>query len=155
MFNFSSRLYHTKQFFCFWSSTAHGANHLDKRREALPRPLARVSPKVIHNIFHFFLVSLSSLFFSLLGFPWWRILLFCYFVLALHPPRVPCEPQVCVFPLRAVFFLAFLMLTYFFFIYSLPSLFSISIWKSFVSSCFFFLVGTMLSSRFRFLLQLV
>ena len=44
--------------------------------------------------------------------PWWRILLFCYFVSALHPPRAPCEPEVVVFPLRAVFFLALLTLTY-------------------------------------------
>ena len=28
------------------------------------------------------------------------------------PPRAPCEPEVCVFPLRAVFFLALLILTY-------------------------------------------
>ena len=68
------------------------------------------------------LVSPSSLSFSLPCFPWLRILLFCYFVSALHPPRAPCEPEVCAFPLRAVFFLAFLMLTYFIFS-SLPSLF--------------------------------
>ena len=37
---------------------------------------------------------------------------------------------------------------------SLPSLFAISIWTSFVSSSLF-LVGTMLSPRFRFLLRLV
>ena len=48
-------------------------------------------------------------------------MLFCYFVLALHPPRAPCEPEVCVFPLRAVFFLALLMLTYlYFFLLFLP-----------------------------------
>ena len=41
-----------------------------------------------------------------------------------------------------------------FYFSSLPSLFSISIWTSFVSSCLF-LVGTMLSPRFRFLLRLV
>ena len=40
---------------------------------------------------------------SLLSF-WWRILLlFCYFVLALHPLHASCEPEVCVFPVRAVF----------------------------------------------------
>ena len=37
-------------------------------------------------------------------------------------PRAPCEPEVCVFPLRAVFFLAFLMLIYLFFLLFLPSL---------------------------------
>ena len=67
---------------------------------------------------------------SLPCFPWWRILLLCYFVSALHPPRDPCEPEVCVFPLRAVF-LALLMLTcLYFFFSSYP--FSISIWASFV-----------------------
>ena len=45
--------------------------------------------------------------------------------------RAPCEPKVCVFPLRAVFFLALLMLTYlYFFLLFLPL--SISIWTSFV-----------------------
>ena len=49
--------------------------------------------------------------------------------------------------------LAFLMLIFFF--SSRPSLFSTSIWTSFVASCLF-LVGTrMLSPRFRFLLRLV
>ena len=37
------------------------------------------------------------------------------FRLGATPPRAPCEPQVCVFPLCAVFFLALLMLTYFYF----------------------------------------
>ena len=64
-------------------------------------------------VFRLFLGSPSSIFFSLHCFPWWRILLFCYFVSALHPPRAPCEPEVCVFPLRAVFFMAFLMLIFF------------------------------------------
>ena len=52
-------------------------------------------------------VSPSSLLLSLPCVPGWRILLFCYFVSALlvHTPRAPCEPEVCVFPLRAVFFL--------------------------------------------------
>ena len=53
---------------------------------------------------------------------WWRILLFCYFVSALHLPRAPREPEVCVFLLRTVFVRAFLMSTYFIF-FSLPSLF--------------------------------
>ena len=71
--------------------------------------------------FRLFLVS-PSLFFSLPCFPWWQILLFCYFVSAVHPlPRAPCEPEVCVFPLRAVFFLALLMLIYlYFFLLFLP-----------------------------------
>ena len=50
------------------------------------------------------LVSPSSLLLSHPCFPWWRILLFRYFVLALHSPRASCEPEVCVFPLRDVFF---------------------------------------------------
>ena len=40
---------------------------------------------------------------------------FCYSVISSRrytPPRAPCEPEVCVFPLRAVFFLGSLMLTY-------------------------------------------
>ena len=28
-------------------------------------------------------------------------MLFCYFVSALPPPRAPCQPEVCLFPLRA------------------------------------------------------
>ena len=49
-------------------------------------------------------------------------------------PALLASLQVCVFPLRAVFFLAFLLVTsFFFFSSSLP--FSISIWTSFVSSC--------------------
>ena len=72
--------------------------------------------------FRLFLVWPYSLFFSLPCFPWWRILLYCYFVSVPHPTRAPCEPKVCV-PLRAVFFLAFLMLIYL-------TLFSISIWTS-------------------------
>ena len=83
-------------------------------------------------VFRLILVSPSSLLLSLPCFPWWRILLFCYFVSALHPPRAHCEPQVCVFPLRAIFFLccvADVDLSFFFFS-SCP--FSISIWPSFV-----------------------
>ena len=63
-------------------------------------------------VFRLLLVSPSSLLFSLPCFPYWRILLFCYFASALHSPRPPCESEVCVFPLRTVFFLALLMLTY-------------------------------------------
>ena len=47
----------------------------------------------------------------------------CYSVISSRrytPPRAPCEPGVCAFPLRAVFFLAFLMLTFFFFFSSFP-----------------------------------
>ena len=50
-----------------------------------------------------FFVSASSLLLSLPCFPWWRIMLFCSFVSALHPPRVLCAPEVCVFPLHSVF----------------------------------------------------
>ena len=62
---------------------------------------------------------------------------FCYSVISSRrytPPRAPCEPQVCVFPLRAVFFfLASLMLTYLYFSSFFSSFpFSISIWTSFV-----------------------
>ena len=71
-------------------------------------------------VFRLFLESLSSLFFSLPCFPWWRILSVCSFGSVLHPTRPPCEPQVCVFPLRAVFLLVFLMLTYFTFLLFLP-----------------------------------
>ena len=56
-------------------------------------------------------------------FPWCRIMLFCFFVSALHPPRAPCKPEVCVFPLRTFFFLALLMLTYLFFFLRFPSFF--------------------------------
>ena len=68
-------------------------------------------------------VSPSSLLLSLPCVPGWRILLFCYFVSALlvHTPRAPCEPEVRVFSLRAVFCLIFcdlLMLIYFYFFFS-------------------------------------
>ena len=62
-------------------------------------------------VFRLVLASPSSPLFLLPCFPWWRIMLFCYFVSALHPPHAPCEPEVCAFPLPAVFFLALLMLT--------------------------------------------
>ena len=101
-------------------------------------------------VFRLLLASPSSL----RCLPWWRILLFCYFVSALHPPRDPCEPEVCVFPLREVFFLALMMLTYLFLFSSLPSLFRFRFGHRLFSSCLF-LVGTMLSPRFRFLLRLV
>ena len=49
------------------------------------------------------------------------ILSFCYFVSALHLPRASCEPEACLFPLRAVFLHALLMLTYlYFFLLFLP-----------------------------------
>ena len=47
-------------------------------------------------VFRLFLVSPSSLLLSHPCFPWWRILLFCYFVSALHPPCAPCELEVRV-----------------------------------------------------------
>ena len=73
-------------------------------------------------VFRLFLVSPFSLLCSLPFFPWWLNLLLCYFVSAGYPPRAPCEPKVCVSPLRAVFFLASLMMAYFI-LSSLPSLF--------------------------------
>ena len=45
-------------------------------------------------VFRLFLVPPSSLLVSLPFFPWWRILLFSYFVPALHLPRAPCGPEV-------------------------------------------------------------
>ena len=42
------------------------------------------------------------------------------FSLGATPPGAPCEPEACVFPLRAVFFLALLMLTYSCFLLFLP-----------------------------------
>ena len=38
------------------------------------------------------------------------------FRLGTTPPSAPCEPEVCVFPLRAVFFLALSMFPFFLFI---------------------------------------
>ena len=59
--------------------------------------------------FAFLLVSLLSLMVD-------------YIILLFHlgatPPCALCEPQACVFPLRSVFFLAFQMLTYFYFFFS-------------------------------------
>ena len=49
-----------------------------------------------------FLYRLLRFFFSVPCFPWWQILLFSYSASALHPTRAPCEPQVCVFPLKHV-----------------------------------------------------
>ena len=51
-------------------------------------------------VLRLFLISPSSLLFSLPCFPWWRILLFCYLVRERYtpPPRAPCEPEICVFP---------------------------------------------------------
>ena len=87
-------------------------------------PFSFVCPFVL-SFSVWLLYRLLRFYFRFPAFPLWRILLFCYFVSALHPPRAPCEPEVGVFPLRAVFFsffLALLMLTYLQ-ICSLPSLF--------------------------------
>ena len=65
------------------------------------------------------LYGLLRFFFDFLLFPCRRILLFCYFVSVLHPPRAGSEPQVCLLALCAVFFHALLQFTYFF--HSLPS----------------------------------
>ena len=73
------------------------------------------------------------------------------------PPHAPCEPELCVFSLRAVFFLSCVLavdlffMTVFFLLFLL--FFSISIWTSFVSFCLF-LAGILLSPRFRVLLRL-
>ena len=85
-------------------------------------------------------------------------MLFCYSVLAPPPPRAPFEPEVCVFPLRAVVFLALLVLTsFFFFLFSsLPSLFRFRFGHRMFHPVFSLRVpGTMLAPRFRFLLRLV
>ena len=103
-------------------------------------------------VFRFILVSPSSLLLSLPCFPWWRILLFCYFVSALQPPRAPWESQVCVLPLRAVFFLALVMLTHLYVFSSLPFFdFDLDI-VCFILS---FSCGYHAVSRFRILLRLV
>ena len=74
------------------------------------------------------LVSPLSLFSYASCFPWWRIVLLCYFVSALHPSmRIP---------------IAIVDLSRFIFGYRL------------ISSCFV-RVGTMLSYRFRLLLRIV
>ena len=72
---------------------------------------------------------------------------------ATPPPSAPGEPHACAFPLRAVFLLALLMLSYLFFS-SLPAHFRFRFGHRLFSSCLF-LVGSMLSPRFRFLLRLV
>ena len=84
----------------------------------------------------------SFFFFSLPCSPWWGVLLFCYFVSVLQPPRAACEPGVSEVPLRAVSSLAFLRscvlgcLVFLFLFSSFP--FSVSIWTSivcFILSC--------------------
>ena len=71
---------------------------------------------------------------------------------ATPPPAVLASLKYAYSPcVLSFFFLALLMLIYLHFIFSsFP--FSISIWTSLVSSCLF-LVGNMLSPRFRFLLR--
>ena len=109
--------------------------------------------KARRHVFRLFLVSPSSLWCSLFCSPWWRIMFVLFFVSVLHPPRaLLVSLQVCVFPLRAVFSLALLLIYFYFFFSSFPL--SISIWTLFVSCCLF-LVDIMLSPRFRFLLRLV
>ena len=77
----------------------------------------------------------------------------CYFVFSswLYTPRAPCEPEVCAYS-PCVLSSLLRSCCCFFIFSSLPSLFSISIWTSFVSSCLL-PVGTMMSPRFRFLLR--
>ena len=81
------------------------------------------------------------------------VYLFCYFVSVLSHPRAAWEPELRVFPTLACCLLSCVLDVHYYYFSSLPSLFR-SIWKSFVSSCLF-LVGIMLSPRFRFLLRLV
>ena len=101
-------------------------------------------------VFRLFLTSPSSLFFSLPCFPWWRIMLFCYFVSALHPPRALLTSLKYAWCLLSWVVDVDLLFDLFFFSFR----FSISIWTSLVPYC---LVGTthMLSWRFRFLVRLV
>ena len=79
-------------------------------------------------VFRLFHASPSSLFFSLLRCPWWRIVLFCYFVSVIHAPRAACEPSslriplVCCLLAFLIFIivcclLAFLIFTSFYFIF--------------------------------------
>ena len=101
------------------------------------------------------LVSPSSLLLSLPCFPLWRILLFSYFVWALQRTCAPCEPEVCIFPLRAVSFFSYCVADvdlYLIFFSSFP--FPFRFGHRLFSSCLF-PVGTMLSPRFRFLMRLV
>ena len=106
--------------------------------------------------FRLFLVSPSSLFFSFPSFPSWRVLLFSYFISALHrPPHFlrACSMRI---PLACCLLSCVLDVDFF----SSPSLFSTSIWTSddrLFHPVFFLwvLYMSMLSPRFRFLLQLV
>ena len=74
---------------------------------------------------------------------------FCYYGVSSrrYPPlRAPCEPEVCVFPLRAVLFLPLLMLTFsYFFFTCFPFLFLFG---------HRFFILSFLAPRFRFLLRL-
>ena len=103
------------------------------------------------------LAALVHHFTSLLCFSWWWVLLLCCFVSARHLPRAPFEPEVCVFPLCAVFFLSFLMSANIFLSSLLPCLFR-SFDYDLDIHCFMlclFFVGTTLSPWFRLPLQLV
>ena len=94
------------------------------------------------------LLRFSFRFPALLGGGFCYSVFFCLGATTPPPPRCLRACKSCVLPLRAVFFLAFLLFIYGIFLVFLP--FSISIWASCVSSCLF-LVGIMLSPRFRFL----
>ena len=96
-------------------------------------------------VFRLMLVSPFPLFLSLPCFPWWRIVLLCYFVSALHPSMrisIACRFLPCFANVDLSWFLSNLVLFLYIFGYRL------------ISSCFF-RVETMLSYRFRLLLQLV
>ena len=83
-------------------------------------PSSFLSCRVVVSFFRLFLALPSSLVLSLPCFRWWWILFFCYFVSVIHPPCAACEPEVRVFPLRSVFFLAFLLFICIFFLSSFP-----------------------------------
>ena len=89
-------------------------------------------------------------------FPWWRILLFCfYFVSVLHSLPRSLRASSMRIPLACCLLscVADVDLSFLFFC-SLPSLFRFRFRHRLFSSCLF-LLGTMLSPRFRFLLRLV
>ena len=88
-------------------------------------------------VFRLILESPSSLVLSFPCFPWSVAdSVFCYLVSAIHPPRAPCEREVCVFQCMLSSFLrCWCWLIFVFFFTSFP--FSISIWTSFVFTVFF------------------
>ena len=83
------------------SPTSPGVTPVAHKLHVTPHVL---SFRLVVFRFPFVFVSPTSLFFSLPPCVLWLLILsFCYFVSALTPPRAPCEPQVCVLPLRSAF----------------------------------------------------